>query len=49
MTKAEVIEFLKDYADDDEVIEITDIESNPWDIYEYLRRDYGRDGRSRHR
>lgn len=39
MTKAEVIEFLKDYADDDEVITITDIESNPWDIYDEIMEE----------
>lgn len=39
MTKAEVIEFLKDYADNDEVIEITDIESNPWDIYDEIMEE----------
>ena len=39
MTKAEVIEFLKDYADNDEVITITDIESNPWDIYDEIMEE----------
>ena len=36
MTKAEVIKFLANLDDDDEVIEITGVDADPWDIYDEI-------------